>query len=276
MNLEKFSIKGEVVIITGGGGLLGRRHAEAVAEIGGIPVLLDIDDQKAASAADKIRKSSGADCESYQADITREQELVDILAKLSVRFGKVPSGLINNAAIDPKFDNEANKVPKSRLEAFPLEQWNREVAVGLTGAFLCAKVFGSEMAKQGKGVIINISSDLGIISPDQRLYRKEGIPDNMQPVKPVTYSVIKHGLMGLTKYLATYWAKNGVRCNALAPGGVYNNHPKEFVDKISQLIPLGRMADKNEYKAAIQFLISDASSYMTGATIVMDGGRSTW
>lgn len=276
MNLTRFSIKDEVVVITGGGGLLGSKHAEAVAEIDGIPVLIDIDAQKVAATADRIKKTYNVMCESYQADITREQDLDDIVAKLFSRFGKAPFGLINNAAIDPKFDNDANKVPKSRLEAFPLDQWNKEVAVGLTGAFLCSKVFGTKMAAAGKGSIINISSDLGVISPDQRLYRKEGIPDDMQPVKPVTYSVIKHGLMGLTKYLATYWAQNGVRCNALAPGGVYNNHPTEFVDKISRLIPMGRMADKDEYKAAIQFLISDASSYMTGATIVMDGGRSVW
>ena len=157
-----------------------------------------------------------------------------------------------------------------------IEQWEKEIGVGLTGAFLCAKVFGSEMAKRGKGVIVNVSSDLGIISPDQRLYWKEGLPDELQEVKPVTYSVIKHGIIGLTKYLATYWAQNNVRCNAIAPGGIYNNHPTEFVEKLSNLIPLGRMATQDEYKSAIQFLVSEASSYMTGAVLVMDGGRSCW
>ena len=132
------------------------------------------------------------------------------------------------------------------------------------------------MLKNKSGVILNIASDLGLIAPDQRLYRKEGVPENLQNVKPVTYSVIKHGLIGLTKYLATYWGPQGIRCNAFAPGGVFNNHPEEFVQKISQLIPLGRMANLDEYKAAVLFLCSDASSYMNGAVLTADGGRSTW
>ena len=141
---------------------------------------------------------------------------------------------------------------------------------------LCSKVFGYEMSKNGYGVILNISSDLGIIAPDQRLYLKDGVAENEQPVKPVTYSVIKHGLIGLTKYLATYWADKGVRCNALCPGGIYNNQPDEFVKTISNLIPLGRMAHKDEYKAAVIFLVSDASSYMTGVNLAIDGGRTCW
>ena len=132
------------------------------------------------------------------------------------------------------------------------------------------------MAKKNYGVILNIASDLGLIAPDQRLYKKEGVADNLQNVKPVTYSVIKHGLIGLTKYLATYWAQNGVRCNAFAPGGVYNNHPEEFVQKISQLIPMGRMAKSGEYKSTIVFLCSEASSYMNGTVVTADGGRSVW
>ena len=141
---------------------------------------------------------------------------------------------------------------------------------------LCSKVFGYEMSKNGYGVILNISSDLGIIAPDQRIYKKEGLPENEQPVKPVTYSVIKHGLIGLTKYLAIYWADKGVRCNVLCPGGIYNNQPDEFVKKISHLIPLGRMAHEDEYKATVVFLVSDASSYMTGENLVIDGGRTCW
>ncbi len=133
------------------------------------------------------------------------------------------------------------------------------------------------MAKDGKGgVILNIASDLSIFSPDQRLYRKEGLPSDAQPVKPVTYSVIKAGLVGLTRYLATYWAENGVRANALSPGGVFNGQGDEFVQRLSSLIPLGRMAQLDEYRAAVQFLCSDASAYMNGQNIVMDGGRSVW
>lgn len=151
-----------------------------------------------------------------------------------------------------------------------------DLDVGLGGAFNCAKVFGVQMARQGVGVIVNIASDLGVIAPDQRLYRVEGREPEQQPVKPVTYSVVKHGLLGLTKYLATYWCEQGVRCNALSPGGVYAGQNDVFVSKLTQLIPLGRMADADEYRGAIAFLCSDASSYMNGANLVVDGGRSTW
>ncbi|MDP6574943.1 MAG: SDR family oxidoreductase [Candidatus Peribacteraceae bacterium] len=132
------------------------------------------------------------------------------------------------------------------------------------------------MSKNGGGAVVNISSDLGIIAPDQRIYKEEGLADDCQSVKPVTYSVIKHGLIGLTKYTATYWADKGVRCNAIAPGGVYNDQPDGFVNKLKQLIPLGRMANEDEYKGSIQFLLSSASSYMTGTVLVVDGGRSCW
>ena len=133
------------------------------------------------------------------------------------------------------------------------------------------------MAKDDKGgVILNIASDLSVFSPDQRLYRKKGLPDDLQPVKPVTYSVIKAGLVGLTRYLATYWAEQGVRANSLSPGGVFNGQSEEFVQRLSTLIPLGRMAQRDEYRAAVQFLCSDASSYMNGQNVVMDGGRSAW
>ena len=165
----------------------------------------------------------------------------------------------------------------SRLENFPLDDWNSQMAVGLTGAFLCSKVFGSAMADDRRGgVILNIASDLSVLSPDQRLYRRDGWADDKQPVKPVTYSVIKAGLLGLTRYLATYWADRGVRANALSPGGVFHAQEEEFVKRLTSLIPLGRMASRNEYRAAVQFLCSDASAYLNGQNIVMDGGRSAW
>jgi NAD(P)-dependent dehydrogenase (short-subunit alcohol dehydrogenase family) len=164
----------------------------------------------------------------------------------------------------------------ARLEHFPLALWNRDLAVGLTGAFLCSQAVGRHMAAHGGGVILNIASDLSLISPDQRLYRRHLLAEAAQPVKPVTYSVAKHGLIGLTRYLATYWADAGIRVNAISPGGVYRGQPDEFVERLTSLIPLGRMAAEDEYKAAIVFLLSDASSYMTGANLVMDGGRTCW
>jgi NAD(P)-dependent dehydrogenase (short-subunit alcohol dehydrogenase family) len=158
-----------------------------------------------------------------------------------------------------------------------LDQWNLEILVGLTGAFLASQIFGTLMAERNSGgVILNIASDLSVISPDQRLYQKEELTADLQPVKPVTYSVIKTGLIGLTRYLSTYWANKNIRCNALSPGGIFNNQDEAFVKKIENLIPLKRMAKKDEYRGAIQFLCSDASSYMTGQNLIIDGGRSVW
>jgi NAD(P)-dependent dehydrogenase (short-subunit alcohol dehydrogenase family) len=181
--------------------------------------------------------------------------------------------LVNNAAIDAKVE-EGSAFEASRLETFDRRRWDAEIAVGLTGAFLCAQAFGTAMAAKGRGVILNIASDLSVFAPDQRLYRQEGLPEDRQPVKPVTYSVVKTGLVGLTRYLAAYWAARGVRVNALSPGGVFNGQPDEFVQRLSALVPLGRMAGRDEYRAAVQFLCSPASSYMTGQNVVMDGGRS--
>jgi len=271
---QAFALTDKVTVITGGAGFLGEKHAEAIAEFGGIPVLLDIDKKTGNEKAQRISKEYQVECEFQYCDITHESQISGVRDFLLNKFGRIDI-LINNAVIDPKI-KENSEINFSRLENFPIDQWNLEMAVGLTGAMVCSKVFGYEMAKKGKGVILNISSDLGIIAPDQRIYKKEGLPEQDQPVKPVTYSVIKHGLIGLTKYLATYWTDKGVRCNALCPGGIYNNQPDEFVKKISNLIPLGRMAHEDEYKASVVFMVSDASKYMNGAIIPMDGGRSIW
>jgi NAD(P)-dependent dehydrogenase (short-subunit alcohol dehydrogenase family) len=254
--------------------MLGEKHAETIAEFGGTPILLDVDKKIGLEKAQRISDKYQVDCKYQFCDITDESQILNVRDSLLSKFGQIDI-LINNAAIDPKVKKQSGK-NLSRLENFPLNQWNLELGVGLTGAMICSKIFGYEMAKKGTGVILNISSDLGVIGPDQRLYKKEEFNENEQPVKPVTYSVIKHGLIGLTKYLATYWADKGVRCNALCPGGIYNNQPDEFIKKISKLIPMGRMANSDEYKAAVVFLVSKASSYMNGAVVTMDGGRSTW
>jgi NAD(P)-dependent dehydrogenase (short-subunit alcohol dehydrogenase family) len=269
-----FRLDGRVAVITGGGGLLGYQHAAAIASLGGLPVLLDIDEASLERNAALLTTVTVCTPLTLVADITKLESVRLACERVLNQHGRVDI-LINNAARNPKVEGSDGQ-DFSRLENFPWDQWQLDLDVGLGGAFNCAKVFGAQMAKQGRGVIVNIASDLGVIAPDQRLYRVEGRAPDQQPVKPVSYSVVKHGLIGLTKYLATYWHEQGVRCNALSPGGVYAGQNDVFVSKLTNLIPLGRMADADEYRGAIAFLCSDASSYMNGANLVMDGGRSTW
>ena len=268
-----FDLSGRVVMITGGAGLLGAEHASAIAEAGGIPVIADLRGADAEKAARAIRDRYGGACSAIELDVTSRASCEAALAKVLDLHGRF-DGLVNNAALNPKVEGAG--LAATRFENYSLELWNRELSVGLSGAFLCAQVFGAYMAAHGGGVIVNIASDLGIIAPDQRIYRRPGLAPEEQPVKPVTYSVVKGGLVMLTKYLATYWADAGVRVNALVPGGVYAGQPEDFVEKLTQLIPMGRMAHKDEYRAALVFLCSDASSYMTGSNLVIDGGRTCW
>lgn len=277
MSLEKFDLTGKTALITGAAGLLGKEHAAALLECGAGLVLTDIAEPALDVVCAELAQSfPSGKWVAARMDVTRAEDIGRVAERLAAEGLRVDI-LVNNAAIDPKVSGDRGVVESSRLENFPLAQWDLQLAVGLTGAFLCSQVFGTAMAADGLGgVILNIASDLSVFSPDQRLYRKEGLPEDRQPVKPVTYSVIKAGLVGLTRYLATYWADKGVRANALSPGGVFNGQGEEFVHRLTGLIPLGRMADRDEYRAAVQFLCSDASAYMNGQNIVMDGGRSAW
>lgn len=269
--LHSFLLEKETVVITGGAGLLGWMHASAVIEAGGVAVLWDINGPALAQAsATLVREYGKGCCRTLKVDITSPASVNKALRQT----GRVDV-LINNAANNPTMSKEG-RYGQGRLENFDLRDWEKDIAVGLTGAFLCAKYVGAQMAAQGSGVILNIASDLGVIAPDQRIYKKAKLKEKEQAAKPVTYSVVKHGIIGLTKYLATYWAHQGVRVNALSPGGIYAGQDKEFVRKLGALIPLGRMAREDEYKAAVLFLISKASSYMTGANLIVDGGRTCW
>lgn len=275
MNL--FDLRGRTALITGAAGLLGVEHAEALLEVGAKIVLTDINAEALNFVQEFLNKKFDSEKIILEVmNVTKKDEIDKVANNLWNKNLHIDI-LVNNAAIDPKFEADTGLIETSRLENFPLEQWNLQIAVGLTGAFLCSQVFGSAMARGGKGgVILNIASDLSLIAPDQRLYNRDDLSKDMQPVKPVTYSVIKSGLIGLTKYLATYWPLEGVRCNALSPGGVFNGQSESFVNKISDLIPMGRMANKDEYRSAVQFLCSDSSSYMNGQNLIIDGGRSVW
>ena len=277
MLLEKFNLINRYALITGGAGLLGLQHASALLELNASVIITDI----SSNALSNVKKQLQVDFDEdkiflKEMDVSCVDDIHSVanyLEELDIRLDI----LINNAAIDPKVTKKEGIKETSRLENFSLDQWNNQISAGLTGAFLCSQVFGSKMAADNKGgVILNIASDLSVISPDQRLYKKEGLGADEQPVKPVTYSVIKSGLVGLTRYLATYWSDQNIRSNALSPGGVFNEQDDKFVKQLSSLIPLGRMANKDEYRSAVQFLCSDASSYLNGQNVIMDGGRSIW
>ena len=274
---EKFNLTGKTALITGAAGLLGIEHAAALLKSDATVVLTDIDKTGLDAAKEKLSQFTDVDRIYTRMMDVSKPEAIRIVAEGIVAEGLRIDILVNNAAIDPKVKGNQGVLETSRMENFPLDQWDLQIAVGLTGAFLCSQTFGTTMAKDGKGgVILNIASDLSVFSPDQRLYRKDNLSDEMQPVKPVTYSVIKAGLIGLTRYLATYWVDKGVRCNALSPGGIYTGQAEEFVKRLTSLIPMGRMASRDEYHSAVQFLCSDASAYLNGQNIVMDGGRCVW
>jgi NAD(P)-dependent dehydrogenase (short-subunit alcohol dehydrogenase family) len=274
MGHPAFDLSGKTAIITGGAGLLGEQYARAIIAARGIPVLIDIASVRVTELAARLSDELRLNVLGYAGDVTKPNEMKRVLAEVLQRHGRIDI-LINNAGGNSKVEG-SEPASFSRFESFSIDQWNADLAVGIDGAFICCQVFGTEMARRGAGVIVNISSDLGLIAPDQRIYRLANMPENLQPVKPVTESIVKSALIGLTRYLATYWAARGVRVNALCVGGVGNGQPEEFVTRLSGLIPLGRMAQPDEYQGAMLFLCSDASAYMTGATLVVDGGRTCW
>tara|TARA_R110000824_G_scaffold27618_1_gene93654 strand:- start:507 stop:1268 length:762 start_codon:yes stop_codon:yes gene_type:complete len=252
-----FDLTNKVAFITGGGGLLGRKHAEAIIEFGGTVILADCNEQSVLKVATELGEKAIPVC----VDITNKKMVEDTIEQ----FPKIDI-LINNAAKNPTVDSLTGQ---TKFETMTLEYWLEGIDVALNGTFICSQALSNKMLETGGGVILNIVSDLGIIAPDQRIYS----PDSP---KPITYSASKWGMIGMTKYLATYFADRNIRVNSLCPSGVYTGQPDEFVAKLTNLIPMGRMAEVDDYKGAIVFLCSDASSYMTGSNLIIDGGRTSW
>jgi NAD(P)-dependent dehydrogenase (short-subunit alcohol dehydrogenase family) len=270
-----FSLKDKCIVITGAAGLLGQKHAEVVAAYGGTPILIDISIDKLSVFSKELNQKYSIHSNYFKVDITDESQVKNNADLLIREFGQI-DGLINNAANNPKVE-DSSSYNFSRLENFPLDIWNKDIAVGLTGSFLCCKYYGFYISKNPNGgSIVNISSDLGLIAPDQSLYQKSELMESQQSVKPITYSIVKTGIIGLTRYLATYWADKNVRCNAICPGGVENGQPEEFLRAVSAKIPLGRLANSDEYQGVLVWMLSDASSYLNGSVIPVDGGRTTW
>lgn len=270
-----WNLTGKVAVITGAAGLLGPSHASALLDLDCTVVLTDIDAERLEQTTETLKKKYSENIiSSYELDVTDESSVISTAEKIIEDFGVVDI-LINNAAIDPAVGSSILS-KSSRFEDFDLEDWKYQESVGLGGAVLCSKVFGSAMAKMGGGIILNISSDLSVISPDHRVYNADDVDENDKIFKPISYSLVKTALIGLTRYLATYWADKNIRVNALSPGGVYNNQDPFFVTRLEARIPMGRMASIDEYRGCVQFLCSDASRYVTGQNLVADGGRSLW
>lgn len=266
------SIEDRVYIITGGAGLLGEGYGHGLALAGAHPVIADIDGDRAVDLALEMTEAADSRALGLRVDVSDPDSVARMVRLTMENFGRL-DGLVNNAALDPKFDPASAAKHTNRFEDFPFDAWQQAIDVNITGMFLCAQAVASILREQNYGVIVNIASTYGLVGPDQRLYQRDDQPETY---KPVTYTVSKAAAVGLTKYLATYFADTGIRVNTLTPGGVYAGHDDEFVRRYSAKTVLGRMAGREEITSALLFLLSDASSYMTGSNLVVDGGWTAW
>lgn len=271
---EYFDLAGKTAIVTGGAGLLGKEFCRTLAEAGAGVIVADLDADNASLVASQLQQE-GLQAIAVRVDVTQSDSTREMVKTTLQTYGRLDV-LVNSAALDPKFDPQAMAKMgqvSGAFEDYPLEQWKQALDVNLTGLFLCCQAAVQPMLDQGNGSIINICSMYGLVGPDQRLYQRDGV---QTAFKPVYYSVTKAGVVGLTHYLAAYYAGKNLRVNALTPGGVYNGHDETFLKAYSARAVMGRMARKDEMNGAILFLASDASSYMTGANLVVDGGWTAW
>jgi len=270
--MDKFSMDGQVAVVTGGAGLLGRQFCRTLAQAGAGVVVADLNRITAITLSENLEKDGYA-AMGVGVDVTDPVSTEEMVAAALNRFGRLDV-LVCSAALDPKFDAEHQAQQASNaFETYPLDAWRQALDVNLTGMFLCAQAAVKPMLEQNHGVIINICSTYGLVGPDQRIYERPGQP---QQFKPVYYSVTKAGVLGLTRYLATYYAGKNIRANALTPGGVFNQHQEPFLSNYSYRTIMGRMAEQDEMNGALLFLASEASSYMTGGNLVVDGGWTAW
>jgi 2-deoxy-D-gluconate 3-dehydrogenase len=272
--LDKFNLMDRVAVVTGGAGLLGAEFCRTLAEAGAVVAVVDLNVEKCAAVADSLIQA-GYRAFAAPTDITQPDSVNALVEKTLSANGRLDI-LVNSAALDPKFDPDAaaRGIAPGNFEDYPLEQWNAALNVNLTGMFLVTQACVRPMLTQGKkGSIVNICSTYGLNGPDQRIYIKDG---KRVAFKPAYYTTTKAGVMGFTRYLAAYYAGTEIRVNALTPGGVFNNHEDYFVQNYSAKTILGRMAKKDEMNGALLFLASDASSYMTGSNVVVDGGWTAW
>ena len=270
--MSSFSLEGRVAVVTGALGLLGRHHCAVLARAGAAVVVTDLDRSGCVDLADELAAVHGRPAIGHAADITVPASVHGLRDAVLDRLGRVDV-LVNNAAVNEKVEDPGTGAPLT-FEDYPLEEWERSLRVNVTGTFLCCQALGAEMARTGRGSIVNVASTYGIVAPDQSLYRRA---DGTQAFfKSAAYPTTKGAVLSLTRYLAAYWGRSGVRVNALSPGGVENGQDPHFVDRYAERTPLGRMADASDYEGAIVYLASDASAYVTGANLVVDGGWTTW
>jgi len=259
---ELFDLKGKVAFVTGATGLLGTKHCETLAAAGANVAVTDLDETRCIEAAEKLSAAHGVDCAGIGCDVSDKDSVAQAFGRLKERYGRLDV-LLNNAA--GKSENFF-----APFEDFPLEDWDRVLRVNLTGMFLCAQEAGKLMLERGGGSMINVASIYGVVAPDQGVYGDSGIN------APAVYSASKGGVVMLTKYLAAYWGDKGIRVNSITPGGVFDGQDPEFVKNYSRRTPMGRMADREDFRGAILYLASDASAYVTGHNLVVDGGWTAW
>ena len=272
--MNKFDLTGKNIVVSGGAGFLGEHFVDAILEANGNPIILDNDKERLIELEKKYKNTSTM---FFLVDILNYNQLVKISRKIISKKSKIDV-LINATAFAMKNLLKGGKEFFNPIENYSRDLWEIAINVNLTGTFLVTQMFGKSMIENKSGVIINIASDVGIISPDPRIYEPNELYDykGVSFNTPISYSVSKAGIISFTRHLATHWAKYGIRVNALSPAGVYNNHEDKFVEQLTSRIPLARMADPEELKGPIIFLASDASSFMTGTNLVVDGGRTIW